>query len=269
VERPVLLAQKMSMEFVDTHAHIYSDKFADDRPSVIDQSMKAGVGRIYMPNVDSNSIPSMLEVEERYPATCFAMMGVHPCSIGADFENELRIAEEWLEKRTFCAVGEIGTDLFWDKTFIEQQKEAFEIQCGWAKKYHLPVVIHCRESMDLTIDMVEKLKSESLKGVFHCFNGNSVQAKRIVELGFFLGIGGVSTFKNGGLDAVLPEIGLQHLLLETDSPYLAPAPHRGKRNEPGYIPLIAQRVSELTGASLSEVANVTTANANQLFSYQP
>lgn len=257
------------MQFVDTHAHIYSRKFADDAHQVVDQSFKSGVARIYMPNVDSESIEGMLALEDAFPNQCFAMMGVHPCSIRADFEAELRIAEEWLGKRKFVAIGEIGTDLYWDKTLIEHQKEAFVIQCGWARQYGLPVVIHCRESMDLTIELVEAIADSQLTGVFHCFTGNADQARRIVELGFFLGIGGVSTFKNGGLDTVLPAIGAERLVLETDSPYLAPVPHRGKRNEPTYIPIIAQRVSELTGITLEDVAEATTRNANQLFSYRP
>jgi TatD DNase family protein len=211
----------------------------------------------------------MLALEEAYPNQCFAMMGVHPCSIKADFEAELKIAEEWLGKRNFVAIGEIGTDLYWDKTLIDQQKEAFDIQCGWARQYGLPIVIHCRESMDLTIELVEAIADSKLTGVFHCFTGDADQARRIIELGFFLGIGGVSTFKNGGLDAVLPAIGAERLVLETDSPYLAPVPHRGKRNEPTYIPLIAQRVAELTGLTLEDIAETTTRNANQLFSYRP
>jgi TatD DNase family protein len=255
------------MQFVDTHAHIYSRKFSEDVHEMVARSFESGVERIYMPNIDSESIDSMLALEDAYPGRCFSMMGVHPCSIKEGFESELKIAEEWLRKRKFAAIGEIGTDLYWDKALIDYQKEAFTIQCQWAKEYGLPIVIHCRESIDLTIDLVESLKDEQLNGVFHCFTGSANQAKRILELGFFLGIGGVSTFKNGGLDAVLPQLGANGLVLETDSPYLAPVPHRGKRNEPSYIPIIAQRVSELTGLSLAEVAETTTRNADQLFSY--
>jgi TatD DNase family protein len=257
------------MQFVDTHAHIFSRKFSDDVHEVVARSFDSGVARIYMPNIDSESIDDMLQLEDTYPGRCFSMMGVHPCSIKEDFENELKIAEQWLSRRKFAAIGEIGTDLYWDKTLIDQQKEAFVIQCGWARQYDLPIVIHCRESMDLTIDLVESLKDEKLRGVFHCFTGNADQARRIFELGFFLGIGGVATFKNGGLDTVLPSVGVEGLVLETDSPYLAPVPYRGKRNEPSYIPVVAQKVSELTGLSLADVAEITTGNANQLFSYRP
>ncbi len=255
------------MQFVDTHAHIFSRKFSEDVHDIVAKSFEAGVERIYMPNIDHESIQSMLELEDAYPGRCFSMMGVHPCSIKEGFEEELKVAEDWLSKRKFAAIGEIGTDLYWDKTLIDYQKEAFVIQCQWAKAYNLPIVIHCRESIDLTIDLVESIKDERLTGVFHCFTGNVDQAKRILEVGFFLGIGGVSTFKNGGLDTVLPHVSPEALVLETDSPYLAPVPNRGKRNEPSYIPIIAQRVAELTGMTLLEVAETTTKNANKLFSY--
>jgi TatD DNase family protein len=193
------------------------------------------------------------------------MMGLHPCYVKKDFQRELYLVEEWLAKRPFAAVGEIGTDLYWDKTFWEEQKEAFVIQIGWAKKYKRPVVIHCRESIDETIDMVRQFKDENLRGVFHCFSGNTDQAKKIIELGFYLGIGGVATFKKGGLDLVLPQIDLKHLVLETDSPYLAPVPYRGKRNEPAYIPLIARRVAEIKKTSFEDVCASTSINAGKLF----
>jgi TatD DNase family protein len=194
-----------------------------------------------------------------------AMMGLHPCYVKKDFEKELYLVEDWLSRRKFAAVGEIGTDLFWDKTFWDHQQEAFKLQVGWAKKYQLPVVIHCRESIDQTIEILEPLLDGKLTGVFHCFSGNLEQAKKIISMGFLLGIGGVATFKNGGLDKVIPEIDLQHLVLETDSPYLAPTPHRGKRNTPEHIPLIAKKVSEYKNVSLEEVQDVTTKNALTLF----
>lgn len=256
------------MEFVDTHAHIYSHKFDDD-PGVFSRSFEAGVQRIYMPNVDAASIDRMLKVESEYPGKCFAMMGIHPCSVDAGFEHELRVAEDWFSRRDFVAVGEIGIDLYWDKTYFEQQQEAFKIQCQWAMERKLPVVIHCRESMEETIGLVESLENEHLTGVFHCFTGSVEQARRILDLGFFLGIGGVSTFKNSGLDSVLAAVGIERVVLETDAPYLAPVPHRGKRNEPSYIPLIAARVAEVTGESPEGVAQLTTRNANSLFRYQP
>jgi TatD DNase family protein len=218
-----------------------------------------------MPNVDHTSIDGMLEVEARFGDAVYPMMGVHPCSIKKDFQRELYLVEDWLSKRKFSAIGEIGTDLYWDKTFFEQQKEAFLVQVRWAKEYALPVVIHCRDSIDETIAMVEQEQDGTLRGVFHCFSGNADQAERITKLGFYMGIGGVVTFKNGGLDVVIPEIDLDKIILETDSPYLAPVPHRGKRNEPSYIPLVAQRVAELKRCHVEEIQEITTRNALKLF----
>jgi TatD DNase family protein len=251
--------------FVDTHAHVYLEEFALDREDMLRRASDANVSKVFMPNVDHTSIDSMLEVEDRHKEQCVAMMGLHPCYVKKDFQRELYLVEEWLSKKKFAAVGEIGTDLYWDKTFWEQQKEAFVIQLNWAVKYKLPAVIHCRESIDETIALVEGLADKDLRGVFHCFTGNVDQAKKIIALGFHLGIGGVSTFKKGGLDNVLPEIAIEHLVLETDSPYLAPVPHRGKRNEPSYIPLVASRLSELMKINVDEVRKQTTANAMKLF----
>ena len=193
------------------------------------------------------------------------MMGLHPCSVKGDFERELYKVEEWLGKRKFIAIGEMGTDLYWDKTFWEQQKEAFSIQVGWAKRYGLPIVIHSRDSIDETIELVEALHDEKLRGVFHCFTGSKEQAERITKLDFYLGLGGVSTFKNSGLDQVIPHLKLDKILLETDSPYLSPMPHRGKRNEPSYIPLIADKVASLLQIQIDELQEVTSANASGLF----
>lgn len=251
---------------IDTHAHIYLDAFKQEKQEVIERAISAGVSNIFMPNIDHTSVDDMLEMEEKNKGICFSMMGLHPCSVNKHFEKELYIVEEWLEKKDFLAVGEIGTDLYWDKSFWQQQQEAFKIQVNWAKKKKLPIVIHCRESIGETIDMVEDLKDEDLTGVFHCFAGNLDQAKRIIALGgFYLGIGGVSTFKNGGLDKVLPDISVDHLLLETDSPYLAPVPYRGKRNEPAYLPLISSRIAGLIKTDEDEVKEKTTANAKNLF----
>lgn len=253
--------------YIDTHAHIYHEDFAADRHDMLQRCDDQGISRIFMPNVDHTSIDGMLELESRAPGRCFSMMGLHPCSVKKDFEKELYLVEEWLSKRRFAAVGEIGTDLYWDKTFFDHQKEAFMIQVGWAKKYNMPVVIHCRESIDQTIELVERLQEGNLTGIFHCFSGTTDQATRITKLGFLLGIGGVVTFKNGGLDKVLPEIDLQHIVLETDSPYLAPVPHRGKRNEPSYIPLVAKRIAELKNCTVDDVQEITTGNALKLFGY--
>lgn len=251
--------------YVDTHAHIYHDDFKGDREDMLNRSRDAKVDKIYMPNVDSDSIDAMMELESRSAGMCTAMMGLHPCSVRRGFERELYVVEEWLSKRSFAAVGEIGTDLYWDKTLFGLQKEAFNIQVAWAKKYRLPVVIHCRESIDETITLVEQAKDDSLTGIFHCFTGNIDQANRIIRLGFLLGIGGVATFKNGGMDKLLPDVPLEHLVLETDSPYLAPVPYRGKRNEPAYIPIVASRISEIRKVSIDDVQRVTTQNALGLF----
>lgn len=251
--------------WTDTHAHIYLNDFDADRDDILRNCKEQHIEKIYMPNVDHTSVDAMLEVEHRNPNHCVAMMGLHPCYVKKDFEKELYVVENWLSKRKFAAVGEIGTDLYWDKTFWEHQKEAFKLQVGWAKKYGLPVVIHCRESIDETIELLEPLADENLRGIFHCFSGNFSQATKIIAMGFYLGIGGVATFKNGGLDKVLPEIDLTSLVLETDSPYLAPVPHRGKRNSPEFIPLVAKKVSELKNISIHDVQEVTTKNALKIF----
>jgi len=251
--------------WTDTHAHIYSKDFNEDRTEILRQCDDSDIKRIYMPNVDHTSIDDMLELEQRHPQQCFAMMGLHPCSVKKDFESELYQVEEWLSKRKFTAVGEMGTDLYWDKTYWNQQQEAFKIQVGWAKKYRLPVVIHCRESIDETIELLEPLLDGQLTGIFHCFSGNLEQANKIIAMGFYLGIGGVVTFKNGGLDKILPEIDLNNIVLETDSPYLAPTPYRGKRNSPLHIPLIAGKIAEVKKISPEDVKSMTTRNALKLF----
>jgi TatD DNase family protein len=255
----------MSEYWIDTHAHIYAKEFDADRSEMIQRAEDHSIGKIFMPNIDHATIDSMLELERKYPTLCYPMMGLHPCHVKKDFEKELYIVESWLSKRKFSAVGEMGTDLYWDKTFWDQQAEAFNIQVGLAKKHNLPIVVHCRESIDQTLDLVEKLQDGTLKGVFHCFTGSVEQAERLVKLGFYLGIGGVATFKKGGMESVLPHVPLNRIVLETDSPYLAPTPHRGKRNEPAYIPLIAQRVAELKNSNLAEVQTATTQNARTLF----
>ncbi|MEP2772543.1 MAG: TatD family hydrolase [Fulvivirga sp.] len=252
-------------EFIDSHAHIYLDKFKEDINEVLQRAFERDVRKIFMPNIDHTSIDDMLELENKYPEHCFPMMGLHPCSVKKDFEKELYLVEQWLNKRDFTAIGEIGTDLYWDKSFWEQQKEAFTIQVNWAKEKNLPVVIHCRDSIDETIALVEELHDDLLRGVFHCFTGSVEQAKRIEAMGFYIGLGGVSTFKNGGMDKVIPDLDMDKVVLETDSPYLAPAPHRGKRNEPSYIPDIAKKIATYKQVGLDEVALKTTENCLKLF----
>jgi TatD DNase family protein len=251
--------------WTDSHAHVYAREFAPDRADVLRRASELQVQKIFMPNVDHTSIDDMLEVESRYPTMCYATMGLHPCSVKKDFARELYIVESWLAKRKFAAIGEMGTDLYWDKTFWEQQKEAFAIQVGWAKQYGLPIIIHCRETLDETIAMIEQFQDGNLNGVFHCFTGSLEQAQKIIKLNFYLGIGGVSTFKNGGMDSVLPEVPIEKIILETDSPYLAPVPHRGKRNEPSYIPLIGRKVAELKKITNDELMKQTTVNTLHLF----
>lgn len=250
---------------IETHAHIYANQFKDDLNDTIERAQQAGVKRIYMPNIDHTSIDAMMEVEAAYPDYCVATMGLHPCSVKKDFEKELYTVEAWLNKRDFVAIGEMGTDLYWDKTFVEEQVEAFKIQAGWAMEREKPIIIHCRESLDMTIELVEELKDDRFTGVFHCFGGTPEQAKRIKDLGFFIGLGGVTTFKNGGMEKVIPELDLDQMVLETDSPYLAPVPHRGKRNEPAYLSLIAQRIADLREMGLEELVAATSENANRLF----
>jgi TatD DNase family protein len=253
------------MPLTDSHSHIYAEQFNADREQALARAFAEQVTRIFMPNIDHSSIDAMLETEAAFPQNCFAMMGLHPSSVNKHFMRELYTVEDWLSKRPFAAIGETGIDLYWDKTFLEQQKEALQIQIDLAKKYRLPLVLHTRDSFAETVEIIEKAQDGTLRGVFHCFTGTEEEAKKVVELQFMLGIGGVSTFKNGGLDLVLPHISLDHVVLETDAPYLAPAPHRGKRNEPAYLSLVAARVAEVKNISQEEVSERTTNNALSLF----
>ena len=253
------------MQYIDSHVHIYSKKYDDDRADVIRRSSENGVGKLFMPNIDVESIDAMLEAELKYPGVCIPLMGLHPCDVRKDFEKELYIMENWINKREFAGIGETGLDLYWDKTFFEQQKEALRIQIQWAKQKKWPIILHCRDSMAETIQIIKEEKTADLRGIFHCFSGTMDQAKEIIDLGFLLGIGGVATYKNGGLDKILPNIGLDYIVLETDGPYLAPVPHRGKRNLPEYIPIIAERIADLTGNSLEKVSEATQENSNGIF----
>ena len=250
---------------IDSHAHIYAPDFKPDQDEVIRKAQEAGVQQILMPNVDHSSIDNLLQTEADFPSVCLPMMGLHPCSVKKDFQKELYLVEDWLNKKQFTAIGETGLDLYWDKGFIEQQKEALTIQLDWAKKFKLPIVLHTRDAFEETYELVAAAQDGSLTGVFHCFSGTPDQARRVIDLKFYMGIGGVSTFKNGGMDSLLPEVSLDYLLLETDCPYLAPVPYRGKRNEPAYLPLIAQRIADLKKVALEEVAAVTTRNTQKLF----
>lgn len=253
------------MRLIDTHAHLYSKKFDADRPEMMKRAMESGIDRFFLPNIDRGSIKGMLQLEKDYPGQCFAMMGTHPCSIKDDYKEELAAVERWLGERPFCAIGEIGLDLYWDKAHLRQQQDAFRQQIRWAKELGTPIVIHSREATAEVLDILEAEKDERLHGIFHCFTGTLEEARRIINLDFYLGIGGVVTFKNGGLDKVVADISLEHLVLETDAPYLAPAPKRGKRNESAYVRLVAEKVAAAQGVPFAEVARATTANAEQIF----
>ncbi|MCF2495060.1 TatD family hydrolase [Dyadobacter chenhuakuii] len=249
---------------IETHAHIYSDDYAQDRDAMLDRAWNAGIEQIWMPNCDHATIPGMMELAERFPGKCLPMIGLHPTYVKDDFETELTIIEEWLEKASFIAIGEIGMDLFWDKTFREQQEKAFLYQCKLARKHKLWIDIHSRSAFWETVKLIEEFGDPNLKGIFHCFTGTLDEANKAIELGFKLGIGGVATFKNGGLDKVIPFVDIEHLVLETDAPYLAPVPYRGKRNEVAYIDLVAQRVADLKQITKQEAIIATSENARKM-----
>lgn len=247
---------------IDTHAHVYLPEFDSDRDLIMQRAAAEGVGTIFLPAIDSTTHKAMLATERDYPV-CRSMMGLHPCSVKEDYETELAVVAQYLQERPFIAVGEIGLDFYWDQTFTTQQYDAFRRQISLALQHNLPIVIHSRNATAECIDVAKEFPG--VRGVFHCFSGNEAQARALMDLGFYLGIGGVVTFKNSGLDKVVQAIGLSHLILETDAPYLAPVPYRGKRNEPGYTRLVAEKVSQLLGLSIDDVEKITTTNAKKLF----
>lgn len=255
------------MQFTDTHTHLFAEQFDEDREAVIKNAISKGVNKLLLPNIDIESIQPMLELCEKYPENCLPMMGLHPGSVDHEYLDKLRIVETELQKEgKYVAVGEIGLDYYWDKTYINEQKEAFRQQVVWAKLMKLPVVIHTRDSFDDAFEIISEEKDDNLKGVFHCFTGTLEDAEKIMALkDFYLGIGGVVTFKNSGVDKIVKDIPLEYLVLETDSPYLAPVPYRGKRNESAYILEIANKLAEIHGVSLEDIACITTANASKLF----
>lgn len=252
------------MTIIDTHAHIYLPGFEGDETGLLARAAGEGVGRILMPAIDAGTHAQMLAMEQLHPA-CESMMGLHPCSVKENFRDELKIVQDHLEKRKFVAIGETGLDFYWDLTWKNSQFIAFEQQIEWALHYDRPVVIHSRNSIDACIDVVAKKQQGKLKGVFHCFSGNLIQAKQIIDLGFYLGIGGVVTFKNGGLDKVMEDVSLENVVLETDAPYLAPVPFRGKRNEPSYLRYVVDKLVELKKMRKEEIERITTGNAERLF----
>jgi TatD DNase family protein len=250
------------MYLIDTHAHIYLPEFAADREEMLGHAKESNIHKILMPAIDTSTHAAMLELEQSHH-DCLAMMGLHPCSVKEDYEDELKAVESYLQQRRFIAIGEIGLDFYWDKTFTDQQYTAFRHQIKLALQYQLPIVIHSRNAIDECIEVVQQFPG--LTGVFHCFSGNYEQALKVMDTGFMLGIGGVVTFKNAGLDKVVEKIGMDNLILETDAPYLAPVPHRGKRNEPAYISLVAQKLAVIFNRPVEEIANLTTENARKLF----
>ncbi len=252
------------MILIDTHTHLYDEQFLTDDEQ-IDRAVAAGVERMYMPNCDSSTILPMLQLADKYPQQCMPMMGLHPCYVKDDYMNELSVVSQWLNDRKFSAVGEVGLDYYWDMTWKDQQIEAFEYQIDLALQHQLPIVIHSRESTPDCINIVERKQNGRLKGIFHCFSGNVDEAMAITNLGFCLGIGGVVTYKKSLLPEILKSVSIDSIVLETDAPYLAPVPYRGKRNESSYIPIIAAKVAEVYGLSIHDVANVTTANAIRVF----
>lgn len=253
------------MQLTDTHCHIYLPEFDSDRDETLERAFSAGITRIFLPNVDESTTAALLSLTDAYPENCFPLMGLHPTSVDNGFEKELEHAQYWLGQRKFYGIGEIGIDLYWDKTFRQQQEEAFLIQLNWASERNLPAIIHVRDSHRETVDLIEKSGLSNLKGIFHCFTGTADQAREIIGLGFHLGIGGVSTFKNSGLDQALPHIDPKHIVLETDSPYLAPMPFRGKRNEPSFMIHTAMKVAGFYGMPPEELATLTTNNSKSLF----
>tara|TARA_B100000949_G_scaffold232607_1_gene247249 strand:- start:154 stop:918 length:765 start_codon:yes stop_codon:yes gene_type:complete len=250
----------------DTHTHLYSDAFDEDRKQMMQRAIDAGVERFFIPAIDSGYTEEMYELEKKYPDQVFLMMGLHPTSVKENFEAELAHIEQQFKKRSFYAVGEIGVDLYWDTSTLAIQQDAFKRQIQLAKKYKLPIVIHCRDAFDEVFEVLESEKGDDLFGIFHCFTGTKEQAERALSYNMKLGIGGVVTFKNGKIDQFLGEIDLKHIVLETDSPYLSPAPYRGKRNESSYLALICKKVAEIYGVSEKEVATVTTQNSKEIFS---
>ncbi|MES2747237.1 MAG: TatD family hydrolase [Bacteroidota bacterium] len=254
------------MILTDTHTHLYSEEFDQDRTEMIQRAINVGVSRFFVPSIDSNYTQKMYDLENQFPSSVFLMMGLHPCYVKPDtFEEELRHVETELAKRKFYAIGEIGIDLYWDKTTLDIQKTAFKRQIQLAKKYQLAINIHCRDAFDEIFEVLESEKSDDLFGIFHCFTGDFDQAKRAIDLNMKLGIGGVATFKNGKIDQFLNAIDLKHIVLETDSPYLAPAPHRGKRNESSYVQLVAQKLAEIYQLPIAEIAKITTENSKAIF----
>ncbi len=253
------------MILTDTHTHLYYETDPAKLTELMQRSLDNQVSRLFLPNVDSQSIPLFFGLAEQYPQHCFPMLGLHPCDVKEDFKEELAHIYKEANLRKIYAIGEIGIDLYWDKSTLGIQQEAFRTQIGWAKQMGLPIVIHCREAFDEIFEILEELKDDKLRGIFHCFTGDAAQAAKVIDLGFYLGIGGVLTYKNSGLDKVVQSIPLEHLVLETDSPYLTPVPFRGKQNESSYLVYVAQKLADLKQISIEKVAEITSRNSEKVF----
>lgn len=253
------------MLLTDTHTHLYYETDPVLREELMHRCFEKGVSRLFLPNVDSASIPLVFDLSERYPENCFPMMGLHPCNVKADYISELEKITDAIQHNKIYAIGEIGIDLYWDKTTLEVQQQAFIQQIRLAKQMDLPIVIHCRDAFNEVYDILQKENDDKLRGIFHCFTGTKEQADQVIELGFYLGIGGVVTYKNSGLDKVVAQLDPRHLVIETDSPYLAPVPYRGKSNESSYLIHIAQKISDLHELAIEEIARITTENSKQIF----
>lgn len=250
---------------IDTHAHIYSEDFIHDVDEVLQRAYDNDVKKVILPNIDSGSVKRLLDLADTYPHLCYPLMGLHPTSVAADYREELEAVEYWLGKRKFYGIGEIGIDLYWDRTFLNEQQDAFRYQIKLAKSYQLPIIIHVRDSFDEVYSIVKEEQDGNLKGIFHCFSGTEVEAKKITDQGFLLGIGGVVTFKNSDLAEVIQKVSLQNIVIETDAPYLTPVPKRGKRNESAYLVYVAQALAKIFDVSVNEVAEITSENARSLF----
>ena len=253
------------MKIIDTHTHLYLNQFKDDIDKVIQRSIDKGINKFIFPAIDSTHFDDMHDLKNKYPGSVYLMSGLHPTDVKENYKEELEFVVNSLKSHSYVAIGEIGIDLYWDKTYLKQQQDAFEFQIRLAIKHDLPIVIHCREAFDEIFEILDKENCSKLRGVFHCFTGTLEQANRAIRLGFKLGIGGVVTFKNGGIDKFLNQIDLKHIVLETDSPYLAPVPFRGKRNESSYITYVIDKLSEIYGLPIKEIASVTTKNAEKVF----
>ena len=250
---------------IDTHCHLYLPEFSHEIDIYINRAKDNGIKKIYLPAINSETTDALLTLEEKHPDICIAMMGLHPCYVKSDYKEELKQVEDLLAKRKFVAMGECGLDFYWDKTFIKEQYFALEQQIEWALKYNLPIILHTRNATQETIDVIKKYKGSNLKGIFHCFGGTYEEAKQIIDLGFYMGIGGVVTYKNAGLDLVLNNIDLDFIVLETDAPYLSPVPFRGKTNEPAHLKIIAEKIASIKNTTYDVVAEITSRNAEGLF----